>query len=186
MALIGEILGRPRDHDALIIDIAEMRQRMAAQHPNPSFWDIKHRSGGLVDAEFIAQYLMLRHAAERPGIVCANTSAALAALAESGYVEHSAARELIAALALWRQVQGTLKLVLDGTLDEASVPPALTAMLARNAGAVDFAGLKVDMNAAAEAVRTHYRTIIEAAAAEARSRLPRNKPDTKPDEENTP
>jgi [glutamine synthetase] adenylyltransferase / [glutamine synthetase]-adenylyl-L-tyrosine phosphorylase len=185
MALIAEILARPRDRDALIVDIAEMRERMAAQHPNPSFWDIKHRSGGLVDAEFMAQYLMLRHAAERPGIVHANTSAALAALTESGYLDGSAARELIAALALWRQIQGTLKLVLDGTLDEASAPPALTSMLARNAGAVDFAGLKVDMTAAAEAVRTHYRAIIEAPAAEARTRLSRSKPDIKLDEEKT-
>ncbi len=181
MALIIEILARPRDHDRLITDIADMRERIAAQHPDPSPWDIKHRRGGLVDAEFIAQYLMLRHAAERPDIVRANTSAALAALAEAGYLDGAAARELIAALALWRQVQGTLKLVLDETLDEATAPPALTTMLARNAGAVDFAGLKVDMTAAAEAVRAHYRAIIEEPAAAARTRLPR----TKLDEEKT-
>jgi glutamate-ammonia-ligase adenylyltransferase len=185
MALVAEILGRPRDHDGLVVDIAEMRERMAAQHPNPAFWDIKHRSGGLVDAEFIAQYLMLRHAAEQREIVRANTSAALAALADSGFLDGAAARELIAALALWRQVQGTLKLVLDETLDEASAPPALTTMLARNAGAVDFAGLKVDMTAAAEAVRAHYRAIIEAPAEEAGARLSRSKLDPKLDEETT-
>ena len=55
------------------------------------------------------------------------------------------------------------------------------AMLARNAGAVDFAGLKVDMTAAAETVRAHYRAIIDVPAAEARTRLPR----TKLDEEKT-
>jgi [glutamine synthetase] adenylyltransferase / [glutamine synthetase]-adenylyl-L-tyrosine phosphorylase len=177
MTLIAEILGRPRDHDRLIVDIADMRERIAAQHPNPSPWDIKHRRGGLVDVEFIAQYLMLRHAAQWPELVRANTGAALTALAETGSLDGTAARELIAALALWRQVQGTLKLVLDETLDEATAPPALTAMLARNAGAVDFAGLKVDMTAAAETVRAHYRAIIDAPAAEARTRLPRSKLD---------
>jgi [glutamine synthetase] adenylyltransferase / [glutamine synthetase]-adenylyl-L-tyrosine phosphorylase len=181
MALIGEVLGRPRDHDRLVIDIADMRERIASQHPDPSPWDIKHRRGGLVDAEFIAQYLMLRHAAERPDVVHANTSAALAALGKAGYLDRPAARGLAAALALWRQVQGTLKLVLDETLDEATAPPALTAMLARNADAVDFAALKVDMTAAAETVRAQYRVIVEAPAAEARKRLP----PTKMDEEKT-
>jgi hypothetical protein len=46
-------------------------------------------------------------------------------------------------------------------------------VLARGADAVDFAGLKVDMTAAAEAVRAHYRAIVEAPAAQARTRLPR-------------
>ena len=181
MALVGEILGRPRDHDGLVVDIADMRERIGAQHPNPSPWDIKHRRGGLVDAEFIAQYLMLRHAAERPDLLRANTSAALVALAEAGFLDDTAAQELVAALALWHQVQGTLKLVLDETLNEATAPPALTAMLARNAGAVDFATLKVDMTAAAETVRAHYRATIETPATKARTRLPR----TKLDEEKT-
>jgi [glutamine synthetase] adenylyltransferase / [glutamine synthetase]-adenylyl-L-tyrosine phosphorylase len=114
-------------------------------------------------------------------VVHANTSAALAALSTAGYLDRPAARGLAAALALWRQVQGTLKLVLDETLDEATAPPALTAMLSRNADSVDFAALKVDMTAAAETVRAQYRVIVEAPAAEARKRLPQ----TKMDEEKT-
>jgi glutamate-ammonia-ligase adenylyltransferase len=177
MALIADVLSRPRDYDRLITDIADMRDRIAVQHPDPSPWDIKHRRGGLIDAEFLAQYLMLRHAAERPEVMHANTSAALAALAEVGFLNGTIAQELITALALWRQLQGTLKLVLDETLDEATAPPALTAMLARNAGAVDFASLKVDMTAAAETVCAHYRAIIEDPAAQACTRLLRTKLD---------
>ena len=177
MTAIGEVLSRPREYDRLLVDIADMRERIAAQHPDPSPWDIKHRRGGLVDAEFIAQYLMLRRAAERPDVVRANTSAALAALAEAGYLDGTAARQLIAALALWRQVQGALKLVLDETLDEATAPPALTALLARGADAVDFTRLKVDMTAAAENVRAHYRAIIEEPAVQARARIASAKTD---------
>ena len=40
-----------------------LRQRIAAQHRPASPWDVKHRRGGLVDIEFVAQYLQLRHAA---------------------------------------------------------------------------------------------------------------------------
>jgi [glutamine synthetase] adenylyltransferase / [glutamine synthetase]-adenylyl-L-tyrosine phosphorylase len=169
--LIREILSRPRDPDRLVADIADMRLRIAAQHPNPPLWDIKHLRGGLVDAEFIVQYLMLLHAAIRPGIIKANTSAALAALDGIGALDAAAAHDIIAAVTLWRQVQGVLKLVLDGAFDEATAPPALKAVLARGADAVDFAGLKVDMIAAAETVLGHYRTMIETPAEQARNRL---------------
>ena len=40
-----------------------MRQRMADAHPNrPSEFDLKHDRGGLIDVEFIVQYLVLGHA----------------------------------------------------------------------------------------------------------------------------
>src|SRR6185312_14004537 len=102
MALIAEILARPRDPDRLLADVAEMRRRMAAQHADPPPFEVKHRRGGLVDCEFIAQYLMLREAASRPGIVQANTSAALAGLAAAGAVAGDPAAEIVAALRLWR------------------------------------------------------------------------------------
>jgi glutamate-ammonia-ligase adenylyltransferase len=168
MAVIGEVLHRKRDADRLVVDVAEMRERIAAQHPNPSFWDIKHRPGGLVDAEFITQYLMLRGAAEGRDVVRANTSAALAALADAGGIDRAAAADLVAALRLWRCVQSILKLVLDGDLDEASATPALKSVLARGAGAVDFARLKPDMTEAAAAVVAHYRAIVAEPAAAVR------------------
>ncbi len=171
MALIHAVLTRPRDEDALLVDVAEMRGRMAAAHANPSPWDVKHRRGGLVDMEFLAQYLMLRHAREYPGVLRANTGAALAALADADLLDAQSARALIAALRLWQQMQGVLKLVLDDPLDEAAAPPALASALARGADAIDFAALKSDMNAAAVTVLDHFRAIIEAPASAARKRL---------------
>jgi glutamate-ammonia-ligase adenylyltransferase len=146
---------------------------MAAQHPRPPLWEVKHSRGGLVDAEFIAQYLMLRHAADHPEVIQPNTSAALAALAQIGAIDEAAASEIMLALALWRQVQGVLKLVLDEPLEVEAAPPALKAVLARGADAVDFGRLKVDMIAAAATVLQHYRTLIETPAEQARTRLPK-------------
>jgi glutamate-ammonia-ligase adenylyltransferase len=173
MAVIREVLQRPRDADRLVVDVAEMRERIAGQHVNPSFWDIKHRPGGLVHAEFIAQYLMLRCAAEGHDVVRANTSAALAALADAGCIDRGAAQDLIGALQLWRRVQSILKLVLDSDLDEASATPALKAVLARGAAAIDFERLKPDMTQAADVVLGHYRAIIAEPAATARRKLER-------------
>ena len=44
-----------------------MRQRMRDAHPNRSErFDLKQDEGGMIDIEFIVQYLVLRHAARYP------------------------------------------------------------------------------------------------------------------------
>ncbi|MDR2219244.1 MAG: bifunctional [glutamate--ammonia ligase]-adenylyl-L-tyrosine phosphorylase/[glutamate--ammonia-ligase] adenylyltransferase [Methylobacillus sp.] len=58
-----EILRQPRDLEKLREDVIAMRQKMHDGHPNASsLFDIKHDSGGIVDVEFIVQYLVLAHA----------------------------------------------------------------------------------------------------------------------------
>ena len=63
------ILRLPRDAAKLAADIADMRRRMAAGHPNrtPDF-DLKHDEGGMVDIEFIVQHLVLAHAAQHASL----------------------------------------------------------------------------------------------------------------------
>jgi glutamate-ammonia-ligase adenylyltransferase len=58
-----DILRMARDRERLASDIVAMRRRMAAGHPNPTpAFDLKHDPGGMVDIEFIVQYLVLAHA----------------------------------------------------------------------------------------------------------------------------
>ena len=69
-----------------------MRLRIAQEHKGRSIWDIKHRRGGLVDIEFLAQYLMLRHGAEHPDILSQNTSDALSRLTAAGLLAQTGSR----------------------------------------------------------------------------------------------
>jgi glutamate-ammonia-ligase adenylyltransferase len=53
--------------DQLRAEVVAMRQRMRAAHPNASGrFDLKQDEGGMIDIEFIVQYLVLRHAADYP------------------------------------------------------------------------------------------------------------------------
>ncbi len=160
MATIRATLTSPRDHDRLCVDVAEMRRRIAEQHPNPAPFDVKHRAGGMIDIEFIAQYLQLRDGARAPDILHPGTAAALAAAADAESLPAAAAATLIAALRLWRNVQGMVKLAVVEPFDETAAPPALLQLLARAAGAVDFAGLAADMEAAADRGRALFETMI--------------------------
>jgi [glutamine synthetase] adenylyltransferase / [glutamine synthetase]-adenylyl-L-tyrosine phosphorylase len=165
-AIEAATLGRPRDPAKLLADIADMRRRIAAEHAKPGFWDVKHRRGGLVDIEFIAQYLELREAPARPGVVRANTAEALAALRDAGVLPPPTAAELIESLVLWRRVRGMLALLFDGPFNEDAAPPSLKALLAQSAQCVDFPSLKTKITATADRTLAHFQELIERPAAD--------------------
>jgi [glutamine synthetase] adenylyltransferase / [glutamine synthetase]-adenylyl-L-tyrosine phosphorylase len=159
--IIGQVLRSIRDPGRLAIDVDDMRRRIAQENPRPSPWDLKNRPGGLLDLEFIVQYLMLREAAASPQILCRGTAEALQELGKSGVLPSRACRELLADLALLRHVQTLLTLLGDGLPAGQALSEADAATLARCAGAVDFARLDADISGAAARVRGWYRELIE-------------------------
>src|SRR4029079_6557356 len=94
-AAIRRVLTRPRDSAKLAGDVVTMRRRMETHNRPASVWDIKQIPGGLVDVEFIAQYLMLLHAAHHPEILLSNTGKALRTLARLGLIGADEARVLV-------------------------------------------------------------------------------------------
>lgn len=64
-AIRREILSLPRDLAQLRESILAMRQKMYDNHPvAPGLFDLKHSHGGLIDVEFVIQYLVLGHTRE--------------------------------------------------------------------------------------------------------------------------
>ena len=60
----SEILAASRDRDRLRSDVLDMRQRMRREllKKDTEIFDIKQGRGGIVDIEFLVQYLVLAHA----------------------------------------------------------------------------------------------------------------------------
>ena len=158
---IGAVLGAKRDARRLLVDVADMRRRIADENPRPTRWDLKNRRGGLIDLEFIVQYLVLREAASSPQLLCRSTEQALRALGAAGVLPPQAQQELLDALALLRQVHALLTLLRGGLSEEEALSEVDAATLARCAGGVDFARLDADITAAAGRVRGWYRRLIE-------------------------
>ena len=171
-AEIRSILTMPRDPAKLLADVAAMRTRMEQAHGTTDPWEVKHVRGGMIDIQFIAQYLTLRHAAEAPEVLEVNTTEALARLGAAGFLDQDAADTLIAAQQLWRRVQGFLRLSNEGRFVAAQAPDPLKAALARAAfpprdgeAPVDFATAETRIRAAAKEVYALYRRIVEQPAA---------------------
>jgi len=61
------VIGAPRDPSSLKAEIVAMRERVREGHPvKADRFDVKHSPGGMVDAEFVVQYLVLLHTAAYP------------------------------------------------------------------------------------------------------------------------
>ncbi len=159
-AAIGAALTMPRDPGRLVADVADMRRRIADSHPHPSPWDLRNRRGGLIDLEFIVQYLLLREAARAPEVLRRDADAALAALGAADILPPQGVRELTEALALLRHLRELLALLFDGVPDPQNLAGPEGATLARCAGAVDFARLDADMTAACGRVRAWFDRLI--------------------------
>jgi glutamate-ammonia-ligase adenylyltransferase len=64
-AIRNTILKRKRNASELKKEILGMRDKMHAAHPNASgLFDVKHDRGGMIDIEFVVQFLVLAHAHE--------------------------------------------------------------------------------------------------------------------------
>ena len=173
--LVREILTRRRDPDVLAIDVADMRERMLKERGTEVAWDIKDVRGGLVDVEFIAQYLQLRHAHEHPHILATATRAALRRVTEAHLIATVDGERLIAALDLWHAIQGLLRLFMEAppaAASEITFPAKLREELARAGNAVDFDDLKEKMRSARTAVIDIFDRLIVRPAAQARERRP--------------
>ncbi len=75
--VIAEVLRRERDPEAIAGDVVEMRAAIAQEKSDRERWDLKYAAGGLIDIEFIAQYLQLVHAHQWPDILDTSTARVL-------------------------------------------------------------------------------------------------------------
>jgi glutamate-ammonia-ligase adenylyltransferase len=119
------VLRRDRDSqaDALKAEVLKMRQRMHEAMPNRSaLFDLKQDAGGMIDIEFIVQYLVLRHASHHPQLAAnAGNIALLHRSGELGLIDPGLAGAAADAYRAMRKLQHQLRL--QG--QEARVDPAL-------------------------------------------------------------
>jgi [glutamine synthetase] adenylyltransferase / [glutamine synthetase]-adenylyl-L-tyrosine phosphorylase len=121
-AIRVRILTRERDAATLGKEVLAMREKIHAAHPNRSnLFDVKHDSGGMIDVEFIVQFLVLAHAHRYPAL-CGNLGniALLRIAADLGLIPAALAEQCRDAYREFRRLQHALRL--NGA-QYARVPP---------------------------------------------------------------
>ena len=107
-----QVLRLPRDQDKLKQEILAMRKKMHDAHPNRSpMFDLKHDDGGMIDIEFMVQFLVLRHAAQHPGLTADIGNIALLKLCgQLGLIDTALAQQVANAYRKFRRLQHQIRL----------------------------------------------------------------------------
>lgn len=119
-----------RDQDNLLFEVAKMRHRLADNFSTSNIWAMKHIRGGIIDVEFICQYLLLKHGAKHPKILKKNTLNQIKALSDVGILKSAIAKELYNACHTLQAIQAMLRLCLDNAAVDQEKPHALLVTLA--------------------------------------------------------
>ena len=161
--VIVDVLCRPRDAEVIAEDVVEMRGAIAREKGDKETWNLKYVAGGLVDVEFIAQYLQLVDAAEHPEILDTSTARVFEKAVRSGVLSARDAEVLRPAARLYHDLTQLLRLCLPGPFDPRSAGAELLALLARAADVPDFATLEAHVIDTQARVRACFTRILGAA-----------------------
>ena len=107
-----EVLRRERDLAQLKRDVQEMRRKLHVAHPNrTALFDLKHDNGGMIDIEFIVQYLVLAHAAQHPQLSDdIGNIGLLGSCGRLGLIDPEAALQVADAYRIFRKLQHLARL----------------------------------------------------------------------------
>jgi glutamate-ammonia-ligase adenylyltransferase len=117
------VLAQQRDAQTLKQEIRSMRLKVSEGHPNETdSFDVKHDSGGMVDIEFVVQYLVLQHSG-RYSTLLGNWGniALLKRAAEVDLISKDLAEQVANAYRLYREYQHRARL--DGA-EKTRIAPA--------------------------------------------------------------
>jgi glutamate-ammonia-ligase adenylyltransferase len=161
--VITGTLRKHRDPELTAGDVVEMRGAIAKEKGDNVRWDIKYAAGGLIDIEFIAQYLQLVYAEKKPGILDTATARVLDKARALGVLSAEDADVLRPAVRLYQDLTQVLRLCLPGPFDPKRTGPGLLRLLARAGDVPDFAALEATLIDTQAKVREAFVRILGSA-----------------------
>jgi glutamate-ammonia-ligase adenylyltransferase len=162
--IIREVLTRPRDAVSIATDVADMRRAIALEKGEDDIWDLKYAAGGMVDIDFIAQYLQLVHAADRPDILDVSTLHVLDNAARLGVLPPSSVEVLRPAARLYHDLTQILRLCVTEKFKPETAGEDLLRVMARAGDAPDFSSLEARVRETQVEVRRVFRELLEGGA----------------------
>ncbi|MBI3698850.1 MAG: bifunctional [glutamine synthetase] adenylyltransferase/[glutamine synthetase]-adenylyl-L-tyrosine phosphorylase [Afipia sp.] len=162
--VIRDVLTRQREAAITASDVAEMRRAIAEEKGENDVWDLKNAAGGMIDIEFIAQYLQLIHAHDKPRILHTNTVQVLDNAAQLGVLAQPDADALRAAARLYHDLTQIIRLCVSGAFKPETAGEDLLCVLTRAGDAPDFSSLEARVRETQTDVREIFSRLLEPTA----------------------
>ncbi len=146
---------KSRDSHTLLHDVLDMRARIAKEFPSINPWALKHVRGGMVDIDFMAQYLVLKYAHRHPSLWHRAARAVFEQAQVNKLLEETTTTNLINAKKFLSDLLSLLRLSAPGGLIQDDAPHGLQRLLVEGMRMENFAALKA-------AVLAHEATVTTA------------------------
>jgi glutamate-ammonia-ligase adenylyltransferase len=161
--IIADILSTKRDPGKIALDVAEMRKMIDEEKAPESLWDLKLIPGGVIDIEFIAQYLALIAPAKGDVIKVngLNTGEALSVL--GGKLMAAADLDIcLESFRLYTELSQLIRLCIDGLFDPKDAPSGLIELVCRAGDCPDIRTLEGEVKRLSKAVRKIFQAAVKA------------------------
>ena len=158
---VRRTLLRKRDPAKLAREVRAMRALIAAEKGDKDPWHLKLVAGGLIDIEFIAQYLSLAHADARPDILNVSTRRVVEKAGAAGLISPGDAQTLVEAHRLYSDATQLMRLAVSGPFDPAKAASAVKRRIATATGHPDFEAFVAALDEARSKVREALEAIVK-------------------------
>jgi glutamate-ammonia-ligase adenylyltransferase len=135
--------------------VHEIRQKIAQTYPIQDPWRIKYVRGGLIDAEFIAQYLQLRYGFQYPAILHVKSHIVFEQSGKLGILPPQIAEELYEMTLFLADIQSVLRLCF-----ERIITPSIKKILLRFFPYPQFEDIEQRLLKTQHAIRNYFDQLI--------------------------
>ncbi|KQQ58621.1 bifunctional glutamine-synthetase adenylyltransferase/deadenyltransferase [Rhizobium sp. Leaf311] len=160
--IIADVLAQKRDVAKISTDVAEMRKLIGEEKPPANIWDFKLIPGGLVDLEFVAQYLTLVAPAKGlPPHVAGESTADVWKRVAAGAMEPQTYDDCMAALNLFTELSQIIRLCIDSDFEPKEAPAGLIDLVCRAGDCPDISTLEGEVKRLSKTVRKAFSAVVK-------------------------
>ncbi|MEM8877293.1 MAG: bifunctional [glutamine synthetase] adenylyltransferase/[glutamine synthetase]-adenylyl-L-tyrosine phosphorylase [Pseudomonadota bacterium] len=158
--VIDSVLSERRDRAQLAQDIVDMRARIAKEKGSEDPWNLKHKSGGLVDLEFITQFLQLSEGPNHHALLRLRPGEVVAQANTLGLIPPDTAETLAKAALLYARLNQILRLCMGDGQSPDNAPQGLIDSLIEVTVVPDYSYLKATISDTETAVDQIFSELI--------------------------
>lgn len=157
---IARTLNKKRDPVALKKQVDKMRQRLVGEFGTQNRWAVKYVRGGLVDIEFICQYLLLREGHARPELFDVSLTKSLKNLAKAKVLDAQIGQQLTAAYRLQTAIQGLMRICFLSDPQDEDLSDEIKGLMTGLTGQPNFETLCSQVEHLQTMVYSQYRRLL--------------------------
>ena len=157
---VREVLLRERGPERIAREVRKMRALIAREKGDNDRWDLKLVKGGLMDVEFVAQYLSLAFGHARPEILDVSTRRAIDKAGDAGLLAPDHVETLVEAHRLYTDATQLMRLAIAGPFEPTSAAAGVKRRIAAATGFPDFEAFVAALDESKKRVREAYEAIV--------------------------